>query len=87
LFFSLGVRVTPDHKFGRAHLKKVASRRAKLKFQKIEFLQLFHSKNGALYVKIPHFRAAFSALHLSSTHFGTPGAIRTHSLWSRSGAM
>jgi len=31
-FFSLGVRVTPDHKFGRAHLKNVASRGAKLKF-------------------------------------------------------
>lgn len=31
-FFSLGVRTTPDHKFGRAHLKNVASRGAKLKF-------------------------------------------------------
>lgn len=31
-FLSLGVRVTPDHKFGRAHLKNVASRGAKLKF-------------------------------------------------------
>lgn len=29
---SLGVRTTPDHKFGRAHLKNVASRWAKLKF-------------------------------------------------------
>ena len=50
----------------------------------IEFLQPFRSKSSALYVKTPHFRAAFSALHLSSTHFGTPGAIRTHGLWSRS---
>ena len=31
-FLSLGVRVTPDHKFGRAHLKNAASRGAKLKF-------------------------------------------------------
>ena len=31
-FLSLGVRVTPDHKFGRAHLKNVASRWAKPKF-------------------------------------------------------
>ena len=31
-FLSLGVRTTPDHKFGRAHLKNVASRWAKLKF-------------------------------------------------------
>ena len=69
LFLSLGVRTTPDHKFGRAHLKNGASRGAKLKFWKIKFLQLFHSKSGALYVKTPHFRAAFSALHLSSTHF------------------
>ena len=79
-FLSLGVRTTPDHKFGRAHLKNVASRWAKLKFWKIEFLQLFHSKSGALYVKTPHFRAAFSALHLSSTHFGAGGVTRTHDL-------
>ena len=69
-FLSLGVRTTPDHKSGRAHLQNVASRWAKLKFWKIKFLQLFHSKSGELYVKTPHFRAAFSALHLSSTHFG-----------------
>jgi len=79
-FLSLGVRTTPDHKSGRAHLQNVASRWAKLKFWKIEFLQLFHSKSGALYVKTPHFRAAFSALHLSSTHFGPSGEIRTHGL-------
>ena len=79
-FLSLGVRTTPDHKSGRAHLQNVASRWAKLKFWKIEFLQLFHSKSGALYVKTPHFRAAFSALHLSSTHFGTPDWIRTSGL-------
>ena len=79
-FLSLGVRTTPDHKSGRAHLQNVASRWAKLKFLKIEFLQLFHSKSGALYVKTPHFRAAFSALHLSSTHFGPSGEIRTHGL-------
>ena len=83
-FLSLGVRTTPDHKSGRAHLQNVASRWAKLKFWKIEFLQLFHSKNGALYVKTPHFRAAFSALHLSSTHFGMPDWIRTSGLQSRS---
>ena len=58
-FLSLGVRTTPDHKSGRAHLQNVASRGAKLKFWKIEFLQLFHSKSGALYVKTPHFRAVF----------------------------
>jgi hypothetical protein len=74
-FLSLGVRTTPNHKFGRAHLKNVASRGAKLKFLKIEFLQLFHSKSGALYVKTPHLRAAFSVLHLSSTHFGAAGQI------------
>ncbi len=79
-FLSLGVRTTPDHKSGRAHLQNVASRLAKLKFWKIEFLQLFHSKSGALYVKTPHFRAAFSALHLSSTHFGAAGQIRTADL-------
>ena len=79
-FLSLGVRTTPDHKFGRAHLKNVASRWAKLKFWKIEFLQLFHSKSGALYAKTPHFCAAFSALHLSSTHFGAGGVTRTHDL-------
>ena len=79
-FLSLGVRTTPDHKSGRAHLQNVASRWTKLKFWKIEFLQLFHSKSGALYVKTPHFRAAFSALHLSSTHFGAGGVTRTHDL-------
>ena len=79
-FLSLGVRTTPDHKSGRAHLQNVASRWAKLKFWKIEFLQLFHSKSGALYVKTPHFRAAFSALHLSSTHFGGDRGIRTRDL-------
>ena len=83
-FLSLGVRTTPDHKSGRAHLQNVASRWAKLKFWKIEFLQLFHSKSGVLYAKTPHFRAAFSALHLSSTHFGTPDRIRTCGLVSRS---
>ena len=83
-FLSLGVRTTPNHKFGRAHLKNVASRWAKLKFWKIEFLQLFHSKSCTLYVKTPHFRAAFSVLHLSSTHFGMPDWIRTSGLQSRS---
>ena len=80
LFLSLGVQTTPDHKFGRAHLKNVASRGAKLKFWKIEFLQLFHSKSGALYVKTPHFRAAFSVLHLSSTHSGASDLTRTGDL-------
>ena len=79
-FLSLGVRTTPDRKSGRAHLQNVASRWAKLKFWKIKFLQLFHSKSGELYVKTPHFRAAFSALHLSSTHFGAGGVTRTHDL-------
>lgn len=81
-FLSLGVRTTPDHKSGRAHLQNVASRWAKLKFWKIEFLQLFHSKSGALYVKTPHFRAAFSALHLSSTHFGPSRIIGFHEIRS-----
>ena len=31
-------------------------------------------------MKTPHFRAAFSALHLSSTHFGAAGQIRTADL-------
>ena len=31
-------------------------------------------------MKTPHFRAAFSALHLSSTHFGAGGVTRTHDL-------
>ena len=79
-FLSLGVRTTPDHKSGRAHLQNVASRWAKLKFWKIKFLQLFHSKSGALYVKTPHFRATLSVLHLSSTHFGPSSATRTHGL-------
>ena len=79
-FLSLGVRTTPDHKSGRAHLQNVASRWAKLKFWKIKFLQLFHSKSGELYVKTPHFRAVFSVLHLSSTHFGAGGVTRTHDL-------
>ena len=79
-FLSLSVRTTPDHKSGRAHLQNVASRWAKLKFWKIEFLQLFHSKSGALYAKTPHFRAVFSALHLSSTHSGACGRTRTGDL-------
>ena len=72
-----GLASAPDHKFGRAHLKNVASRWAKLKFWKIDFLQLFHSKSGALYAKTPHFCAAFSALHLSSTHLGPRWETRT----------
>ena len=31
-FLSLGVQTTPGHKFGRAHLKNVASYGAKLEF-------------------------------------------------------
>ena len=31
-------------------------------------------------MKTPHFRAAFSALHLSSTHFGANDVTRTHDL-------
>jgi hypothetical protein len=41
LFLSLGVRTTPDHKFGRAHLKNVASRVEKLIFRKKRFFELF----------------------------------------------
>ena len=80
-FLSLGVRATPDRKIDGAHLKNVASRGAKLKFWKIEFLQLFHYKSGTLYVKTSHFRAAFIALHLSSTHFGANDVTRTHNRW------
>ena len=87
VFWSSGVRTTPDHKFGRAHLKNVASRGAKPEFWKIKFLQLFHSKSCALYVKTPHFRAVFSALHLSSTHFGTAEGIRTPDLLVRSQSL
>ena len=43
-------------------------------------MQLFHSKSGALYAKTPHESAAFSVLHLSSTHFGAGGVTRTHDL-------
>ena len=77
-FFSLGVQVTPVHKSALLHLWNVASRWAKLKCWKIEFLQLFHSKSGALYAKTPHFRAVFSVLHLSSTHLGPSGETWTH---------
>ena len=76
-FFSLGVQVTPVHKSALLHLWNVASRVEKLKCWKIEFLQLFHSKSGALYAKTPHFCAAFSALHLSSTHLGPRWETRT----------
>ena len=31
-------------------------------------------------MKTPHFRSAFSALHLSSTHFGANDVTRTHDL-------
>ena len=31
-------------------------------------------------MKTPHFRAVFSALHLSSTQFGAGGVTRTHDL-------
>ena len=31
-------------------------------------------------MKTPHFRAAFSVLHLSSTHFGANDVTRTHDL-------
>ena len=31
-------------------------------------------------MKTPHFRAVFSVLHLSSTHFGPSSATRTHGL-------
>ena len=40
----------------------------------------FFSEKANKYVKTPHFRAEFSALHLSSTHFGPSSAARTHGL-------
>ena len=40
----------------------------------------FFNEKADKYVKTPHFRAEFSALHLSSTHFGAGGVTRTHDL-------
>ena len=40
----------------------------------------FFSEKANKYVKTPNFRAEFSALHLSSTHFGPSSAARTHGL-------
>ena len=40
----------------------------------------FFDEKADKYVKTPHFRAEFSALHLSSTHFGAGGVTRTHDL-------
>ena len=66
------------------HLQNVASREVKLIFCEKRFLALLTVENGDKHVKAPHFRAVFSVLHLSSTHSGTPDAIRTHGLQSRS---
>ena len=40
----------------------------------------FFDEKANKYVKTTHFRAEFSALHLSSTHFGAGGVTRTHDL-------
>ena len=40
----------------------------------------FFDEKADKHVKTPHFRAEFSALHLSSTHFGAGGVTRTHDL-------
>ena len=66
------------------HLQNVASREVKLFFCEKRFLALLTVENGDKYVKAPHESAVLSVLHLSSTHSGTPDAIRTHGLQSRS---
>ena len=40
----------------------------------------FFDEKADKYVKTPHFRAEFSALHLSATHFGAGGVTLTHDL-------
>ena len=55
----------------------------KLFFEKTVF-KTFCGEKDDKYMKTPHFRAVFSVLHLSSTHFGMPDWIRTSGLQSRS---
>ena len=76
-FFSLGVQVTPVHKSALLHLWNVASRVEKLFFWKKRFSQLFRQQKACKDAKTPHFRAAFSVLHLSSTHLGPRWETRT----------
>ena len=78
-----GVRVASVHKINRLHLENVACRGEKLLFEKTVF-KTFCGEKDDKYMKTPHFRAVFSVLHLSSTHFGTPDWIRTSGLQSRS---
>jgi len=78
-----GVRVASVHKINRLHLENVACRGEKLFFEKTVFKTFFGEKDDK-YMKTPHFRAVFSVLHLSSTHFGMPDWIRTSGLQSRS---
>ena len=70
-------------KINRLHLENVACRGEKLLFEKTVF-KTFCGEKDDKYMKTPHFRAVFSVLHLSSTHFGMPDWIRTSGLQSRS---
>ena len=63
-----GVRVASVHKINRLHLENVACRGEKLFFEKTVF-KTFCGEKDDKYMKTPHFRAVFSVLHLSSTHF------------------
>ena len=63
-----GVRVASVHKINRLHLENVACRGEKLLFEKTVF-KTFCGEKDDKYMKTPHFRAVFSVLHLSSTHF------------------
>ena len=74
-----GVRVASVHKINRLHLENVACRGEKLLFEKTVF-KTFCGEKDDKYMKTPHFRAVFSVLHLSSTHFGAAGQIRTADL-------
>ena len=74
-----GVRVASVHKINRLHLENVACRGEKLLFEKTVF-KTFCGEKDDKYMKTPHFRAVFSVLHLSSTHFGPSSAARTHGL-------
>ena len=78
-----GVRVASVHKINRLHLENVACRGEKLLFEKTVF-KTFCGEKDDKYMKTPHFRAVFSVLHLSSTHFGMPDWFRTSGLQSRS---
>ena len=66
-----GVRVASVHKINRLHLENVACRGEKLFFEKTVF-KTFCGEKDDKYMKTPHFRAVFSVLHLSSTHFVMP---------------